>query len=212
MAGKRGTIVIDPGHGGNAEVGGSSHNNARSPSGVLEKNLTLRMAFLVRDALRQAAGIGGHNIKIILTRETDKNLGLADRARVARSNNADLFLCIHFNASDSHRARGPETLVDRKNRPNNNHAADVAFAEKVQAAVFNAIKAHDPKTKDRGVKDQGLMVLNDLHLGSDARGCLCEVEFLDHPAVDELLNLNPDAQQVRQDIATAMANALIEAL
>ncbi len=32
---KKGTIVIDAGHGGTAEVGGSSHNNARSPSGVL---------------------------------------------------------------------------------------------------------------------------------------------------------------------------------
>ena len=55
MAGKRGTIVIDPGHGGNAEIGGSSHNNARSPSGVLEKNLTLRMAFLVREPLGSTA-------------------------------------------------------------------------------------------------------------------------------------------------------------
>jgi N-acetylmuramoyl-L-alanine amidase len=210
MAGKKGTIVIDPGHGGNAEVGGSSHNNARSPSGVLEKNLTLRMAFLVRDALRQAATVGGHTLKVILTRETDKNLGLADRARVAKQNNADLFLCIHFNASEKHNARGVETLVDRKNR-NPNHAADAAFAQRIQTAVFNAIRAHDPKTKDRGVKDQGLGVLNDASLGG-VRGCLCEVEFLDFPAVDALLNLNPDAQQVRQDIATAMANALIAAL
>ena len=208
MAGKKGTIVIDPGHGGNAEVGGSSHNNARSPSGVLEKNLTLRMAFLVRDALQQVATLGGHNIKIILTRETDKNVGLADRARVAKNNNADLFLCIHFNASEKHNARGPETLVDRKNRPNNDHAADVAFAKKIQTAVVNALKAHDPKTSDkRGVKDQGLMVLNDLHLGSKARGCLCEVEFLYHPAVDALLNLNENAAQVRQDIATPWQRA-----
>jgi len=211
MAGKKGTIVIDPGHGGNAELGGSSHNNATSPSGVLEKNLTLRMAFLVRDALQQAATVGGHTLKIILTRETDKNVGLADRARVAKNNKADLFFCIHFNASEKHNARGVETLVDRKNR-NTNHAADVAFAQKIQAAVFNAIKSHDPKTRDRGVKDQGLMVLNDLHLGGKARGCLCEVEFLDFPAVDALLNLNENSAQVRQDIATAMANALIDAL
>lgn len=212
MAGKRGTIVIDPGHGGSAEVGGSSHNNARSPSGVLEKNLTLRMAFLVREALQQAATIGGHTIKIVLTREADRNLGLAARARVAKENSADLFLCIHFNASETHRARGVETLVDRKNRPNPNHAADVGFAQKIQTAVFNAVKAHDPATRDRGVKDQGLMVLNDTHLGSRARGCLCEVEFLDHTAVDHLLNLGPNSHQVRQDIATAMANALIAAL
>jgi N-acetylmuramoyl-L-alanine amidase len=211
MPGKRGTIVIDPGHGGNAEVGGSSHNNARSPSGVLEKNLTLRMALLVRDAVQKAATIGGHTIKVILTRETDKNVGLADRARVAKNNNADIFFSIHFNASEKHNARGVETLVDRKNR-NTNHAADVALAQKIQTAVLNAVKAHDPKTRDRTVKDQGLMALNDQHLGGKARACMCEVEFLDFPAVDALLNLNENATLVRQDIATAMANALIDAL
>ncbi len=179
---------------------------------MLEKNLTLRMAFLVREALQQAATLGGHTIKVIMTRESDKNVGLAARARVAKDNNADLFLCIHFNASETHKARGPETLVDRKNRPNPNHAADSAFAKQIQTAVVNALRSHEPTTRDRGVKDQGLMVLNDLHLGSKARGCLCEIEFLDHPGVDQLLNLGPNSHQVRQDIATAMANALIAAL
>jgi N-acetylmuramoyl-L-alanine amidase len=211
MAGKKGTIVIDPGHGGTVEVGGSSPNNARSPSGVLEKNITLRMAFLVRDALQQAASLGGHNITILMTRETDKNVGLADRARVARNNNADLFLSLHCNASEKHNARGVETLVDRKNR-NSNHAADVAYAQLIQTAVFNAIKAHDPNTKDRKVKDQGLAVLNEAVSGAKVRGCLCEMEFIDVPAVDELLNVGPNSPQVRSDIATAIANALITAL
>jgi len=34
---KTGIIVIDPGHGGKLEIGGSSANNAISASGVLEK-------------------------------------------------------------------------------------------------------------------------------------------------------------------------------
>lgn len=212
MPGKRGTIVIDPGHGGTVEVGGSSHNNARTPSGVLEKNMTLRLAFLVRDAVEQAASIGGHAVKVILTRETDKNLGLADRARVARNNNADLFLSIHFNASETHKARGVETWIDRKNR-NSNHAADKEYAKTVNTAIFNAIKSHDPGTKDRGVKDQqGMMVLNELHSGTKVRSALCEVEFIDRVDVDELLNIGPNSAQVRQDIATAVANALIAAL
>ena len=208
---KKGTVVIDPGHGGTVEVGGSSHNNARSPSGVLEKNLTLRMAFLVRDALAAAATVGGHNIKIILTRETDKNLGLRDRARVAKDNNADLFLCIHFNASEKHNARGVETLVSPK-AGNSNHAADVAFAQLIQTAVVNALRAHDPTTKDRKVKDQSLGVLRESSLGTKARGCLVEMEFLDTNAVDELFNLGANATQVRSDVATAVANALIAAL
>jgi N-acetylmuramoyl-L-alanine amidase len=211
MPGKRGTIVIDPGHGGTVEVGGSSHNNARTPSGVLEKNMTLRFAFLVRDAVQQAATIGGHTVRVVLTRETDKNLGLADRARVAKNNNAGLFLSIHFNASVQHNARGVETLVDKKAR-NANLAADKAFAQLIQTAVFNAVKAHDGKTKDRGVKEQGLAVLIDANLGPNVRACLCEVEFIDRTDVDELLNLGPNAPQVRQDICTAIANALITAL
>ena len=208
---KKGTVVIDPGHGGTVEVGGSSHNNARSPSGVLEKNLTLRMAFLVRDALAEAATLGGHTIKILLTRETDKNVGLRDRALVAKNNNADLFLCIHFNASEKHNARGVETLVSPK-AGNSNHAADTAFAQLIQTATLNAIKAHDAGTKDRKVKDQSLAVLRESSLGAKARGCLVEIEFLDHTAVDELFNLGPNSSQVRSDVAKAIANALLAAL
>ena len=207
---KKGTIVIDPGHGGKSEKGGSSANNAISPSGVLEKNITLRMAFLTREALLQEAQIGNHQIKVVLTREDDSNLGLADRAWVAKKNNAALFLSIHCNASDLHNARGVETLV-RVKADNPNHAADKKFATAVQAAVFNAIKAHDPKTKDRGVKDQALGVLKDSSLGG-AAGCLVELEFIDRPDVDTLLNIGPNAPTVRGDVARALAQALIASL
>ncbi|MDQ1523173.1 MAG: N-acetylmuramoyl-L-alanine amidase [Pyrinomonadaceae bacterium] len=208
---KTGTIVIDPGHGGTATVGGSSPNNARSPSGVLEKNLALQMAFLVRDTLVEAATNEGHTIKSLLTRETDRNLGLRDRALVARNNNADLFLCIHFNASNAHNARGVETLISPR-AGNSNHAADRAFAQLIQTATLNALRAHDPLTRDREVKDQSLAVLRESNLGTRARGCLVEIEFLDHRAVDQLFNLGANAPQVRADVARAIANALVEAL
>lgn len=211
MAGKKGTIVIDPGHGGTVEVGGSSANNATTPSGVREKNMTLRFGFLIREALKQAATVGGHTIKILMTREEDKNVGLANRARVAKTNTADLFLSIHFNASEKHNARGVETWVDKKSR-NSNFTADSTYAQHIQTAVFNAIKAHDPNTKDRGVKNMGLMVLNELHSGTKVRSCLVEVEFIDRKDVDELLNLSADAQKVRENIAKAIADALIKAL
>ncbi len=208
----KGTIVIDPGHGGSLETGGSSANNATSPSGVLEKNMTLRLGLLVRDALKEAAAAGNHKIKVIMTRETDTNLGLSKRANVAKDNKADLFLSIHFNASKKHNARGVETLVRPKSAGNTNHADDTAFAKKIQAAVFGAIKAHDPNTKDRPVKDQILGVLKDSQLGPGVRACLTEVEFIDIKAVDELLNLGANATQVRADIAAAIAKACIEEL
>lgn len=212
---KTGTIVIDPGHGGQWEVEGSSANNAVTPSGVLEKNLTLRIAFLVREELALIAAAEGHNLNIVLTRETDVNLGLAKRARVARDNQADLFLSIHCNASDGHTARGTETLISPANRGNTNHAADKAFAQLIQTAVFNAIKALDPNPlpRDRrGVKDQPLGALRRSNLGPKPRACMVELEFIDVRAVDELLNIGPQATQVRRNIAKAIAATLISAL
>jgi N-acetylmuramoyl-L-alanine amidase len=208
----KGTVVIDPGHGGTLKVGGSSANNAASPSGVLEKTLTLQLGLLVREALQTAAHAGGHTVKVVMTRETDQNLGLADRAAVAKQNRANSFLSIHFNASEGHNARGVETLIRPTAAGNTNHAEDKAFAQRIQNAVFTAIQAHDPNTKDRGVKDQVLGVLKDTHLGDNVRACLLEVEFIDVRAVDDLLNLSPNATQVRRDIATAVAGALLEDL
>ncbi len=208
---KTGIIVIDPGHGGKLEIGGSSANNATGTSGVLEKNITLRMAFLVREQLVLLAASTGDNLDIILTREKDENIGLAARAEIAKKKKADLFLSIHCNAFDG-KARGTETLISPVSSGNTNHAAEKAFAQLIQTAVFNAIKSHDPKAKDRGVKDQKLAVLRDAVLGTKTRGCLVELEFIDVKAVDHLINTGPQAAQVRQDIARAIAEALIAAL
>lgn len=206
----KGIVVIDAGHGGSHEVGGSSSNNAVSPSGVLEKNMTLRFAFLVRDALQEAAQISGHDITIFLTRDTDTNLSLPDRAKVAKSKKADVFLSIHFNGFNGS-ARGTETLISPK-ATNSNHTADKALAQRIQKAAFNAIKARDSNAKDRKVKDQKLGVLKEADLGTKARGCLLEIEFIDVPAVDTLLNLGPNSPQVRVEICKAIAGAIIDDL
>ncbi|AYQ33775.1 N-acetylmuramoyl-L-alanine amidase [Runella sp. SP2] len=209
---KTGTIVIDPGHGGQVEVGDSSANNAISASGVLEKNITLRMAFLVREQLLSIAAAEGHQLIILLTRESDVNLGLAARAKVAKTNKANLFLSIHCNASIGHNARGTETLISPVTDGNTNHLADKAFAQLIQNAVFNTIKSHDVNARDRGVKDQSLGVLKDKHLGTTTRACLVELEFIDVKAVDILLNIGPNSPQVRTNIANAIARTLVESL
>jgi N-acetylmuramoyl-L-alanine amidase len=206
----KGTVVIDPGHGGTVEIGDSSANNAVSASGVLEKNITLRLAFLVRDALKELATIGGHTLQIHLTRDTDKNLGLCDRAKVAKTKNADIFLSIHCNGFNKI-SRGTETLI-RPAASNPKHTADKAFAGRVQKAAFNAIKSHDANAKNRGVKDQKLGVLNRGCLGPKPRGCLVEIEFIDVPAVDTLLNVGANSPQVRSDLAKAIAGAIIDDL
>lgn len=209
-----GTVVIDPGHGGTGSIGGSDGNHAVSASGVKEKDLTLILANLVKPALQGAAATGGHTLNIVMTRTTDVNLSLADRARVARTNRADRFLSIHLNGFNKV-SRGVETYV-RRAQDNVNLNDDRRFARRIQNAVFDVVEGFDSGSNDRGVKEEKFGVLNDVQLGNtsggNCRACLLEVEFLDVPAVDVLLNTGPNASAVRNSIARAIANAIIEDL
>ena len=208
------TVVIDPGHGGTGNLGGSDGNHAVSPTGVKEKDLTLILAKLVKTELGSAAMAGGHTIKLVMTRTGDVNLSLADRAHVGRTNHADRFLSIHLNGYNKV-TRGVETYV-RRAQDNVNLADDKRFATNIQSAVFNAIRSADPGTHNRGVKEEKFGVLNDVSLGNTSgghcRACLLEVEFLDVPAVDVLLNTGPNATAVRGQIAKAIAGAIINDL
>ena len=211
----KGIVVIDPGHGGTTNVGGSDANHASSPSGVQEKAMTLTMGLLVREALLSANG-SGHQITVFMTRVRDENLGLAARANVARDNMAHVFLSIHYNGFNGV-ARGVEAWVRPEAAGNVNLAEDTAFAKRVQTRVFQAIKARDAATKDRGVNEMRLGVLEDGALGNTAsshrcRACLLEIEFIDVAAVDMLLNTGPNAAAVRGEIASAIKDAILEEL
>lgn len=212
-----GTVVLDPGHGGTQKVGGSSPNNAISASGIKEKTIVLELALLVRDALRTLAP----GVKVVMTRESDHNLGIRARAQVAAAHRADLFLSFHFNGFNG-RSRGVETWVRAASNGNVNLAEDTEFARKIQTEVLAAMRRHDPSTPDRGIKadderENPLGVLNDGELGNSSsrhptRACLVELEFIDVPAVDALLNTGPKAATVRADICAGIASAIVAQL
>ena len=81
------TIAIDPGHGG-------TDDGARSASGTKEKDITLAVARRAKALLEARLGI-----RVLLTREDDKTVGLDDRTALANNNKADLFISLHANAS-----------------------------------------------------------------------------------------------------------------
>lgn len=95
------TVVIDPGHGGK-DPGCISSNRK-----YYEKNITLSVALKLGALIKKEYP----NVKVVYTRSTDKYVDLTQRAAIANSNKADLFISIHVNATKATQARGTETFV-----------------------------------------------------------------------------------------------------
>ena len=165
------TVVIDPGHGGAARVDDSSPNNASSPSGLLEKNLTLVVARHAETALTGR----GHTVR--MTRTTDVNLGLAERARVAQAAQAAAFVSIHFNGFADPTVQGTETWVHELASPRSRELAGC-----VQRAVLRAT-GH----RDRGVQAKRLGVLSPGRHAPQTSACLAELSFITTAAEDQRL-------------------------
>jgi len=115
-------IVIDPGHGG-------KDPGAVGPHGIEEKTMNLQMAQRLADTLRDH-----YHYEVLLTRTDDTFIPLERRAALANSQNADLFISIHCNASLSSKLKGFEVyfLSERASDP---HADAVARFENAPLAL-----------------------------------------------------------------------------
>jgi len=83
---RRPVIVLDPGHGG-------IDPGTRAPSGELEKNLVLDFAVRLREKLEKTG-----RYRVATTRSDDTFVPLAERVRLARLRQAQLFISIHCDA------------------------------------------------------------------------------------------------------------------
>jgi N-acetylmuramoyl-L-alanine amidase len=81
------TIAIDPGHGGENE-------GVKGGGGAKEKDLTLSVSRRVKATIEGRLGI-----RVILTRDDDRNVPIDDRTAIANNNKADLFISLHANGS-----------------------------------------------------------------------------------------------------------------
>jgi N-acetylmuramoyl-L-alanine amidase len=117
------TIVIDPGHGGD-DVG------VRSAKGVEEKQLTLDIARRLRAMVESRLGL-----RVILTRDDDRALGLDERASVANNGKANLLLSLHVNGSRVPETAGAEVLHLQLDR----ETADVVRAATAEGAALPTI-------------------------------------------------------------------------
>ncbi|MFC3267355.1 N-acetylmuramoyl-L-alanine amidase, partial [Camelimonas abortus] len=99
----RPVVVLDPGHGG-------VDNGAVSSSGLVEKEIVLAFTRRLRERL-EATG----RYRVIMTRDDDRFVPLADRVRIAQQNRAALFLSIHADIlRESPQVRGATVYTGSK--------------------------------------------------------------------------------------------------
>ncbi|BDS08242.1 hypothetical protein NT6N_32820 [Oceaniferula spumae] len=147
-AGKFKTVILDAGHGGKDQ--GSAGEEAKH---------TLKLAKKLKPLLEKKG------YTVIMTREEDIFVPLADRVQMANAHENAVFISLHFNSGNPN-AQGFETYVLSRRIPGKNtHAASVALATAVHSrAIFSLGKGH---IKDRGIRSANFNVLN---------GCI-------HPAI-----------------------------
>ena len=130
----RPVVVIDPGHGGvdNGTQAGGGENN--------EKDLVLGFGLALRDRIEKSG-----KYRVVMTREDDTFVPLADRVRIARNQSAALFVSIHADALPRHEgdAQGA-TIYTLSDRASDSEAERLAEAENKADAIGGVNLTEEP--------------------------------------------------------------------
>ena len=138
---KKFVLVIDAGHGGNDPgCHGTKHK---------EKDVALAVALKFGKFVEENCP----DVKVVYTRKTDIFLELNERAKIANDNNADLFICIHCNASPNKKVFGSETYVMGLHKTKGN--LDVARRENASILLEDNYKKNyenfDPNSDEANI-------------------------------------------------------------
>jgi N-acetylmuramoyl-L-alanine amidase len=203
-------IVIDPGH------GGKDYGAPGAIKGIHEKNVTLQIS------RRLAAKLSSElSCEVILTRDSDVYLSLEERTAIANTQNADLFISVHTNASLNKQAHGVETFIlnlatddeaimvaARENATSTKNISDLdsilkdlmqnakvtestRLASYVQIGMLNQLSKKNAQIQNKGVKKAPFYVL----LGAEMPSILIEAGFISNAAECRRL-IDPDYQEL----------------
>ncbi|MEG0874381.1 MAG: N-acetylmuramoyl-L-alanine amidase [Clostridiales bacterium] len=184
-------VVIDPGHGSKKTPNSPFDDGSIGPSGTKEKDITLKIANKLKEKL-EAAGIG-----VIMTRNADVGvLTFDERAQIANDVDANLFISIHCNASDSSSANGTETYysnVDELKKPIDEKLKDQrkTLGNEVQKNLVQQLGR-----ANNGVKVSNFTVITKTKMPS----VLIETAYISNPSEERLLTTDAFQNKAAQGI------------
>lgn len=193
------TIVIDAGHGG--------RDNGAKANGLVEKELTLDMAYRVEKQLQL------NGFRTFLTRKDDTFVSLPDRSSLANKYDHSIFVSIHFNNSINSSASGLETFYASSKvapEPEWSWAAFLSRREPLEsldtgenlAGYIQAAMVTKTEASNRGAKAQPFYVIRHTR----APAVLVEGGFLSNPFEAQLI-ANPE---YRERLASAVVEGVVQ--
>jgi len=170
------TIVIDAGHGG-------SEKGAVGCLGDYEKDINLKIALELQKQLKERGA------NVVMTRECDGNVSLDDRIKIAKNNQAEIFVSIHLNSvgdveMSTHKHKG--TSVYYFNR-----------SSKQLAEILEKTVTKSAGTRRDGVRGASLAVIRP----TEYVGVLVETAYMINPHDSVLYNSKDFAYNAAKGIA-----------
>ena len=132
-------VVLDPGHGGTNQGAPARYHRGR-----FEKYYTLVIARRVAERLKK------EGVRVVLTRESDRDVSIRERISIANRVGADLFVSIHLNSTERPGPSGHETFFLAL-EATNKAAKRLADLENEEPSTIR--RAAEAPPKDDAVKD-----------------------------------------------------------
>ena len=174
-------IFLDPGHGG--------HDRGASGFGLHEKDVVLSIANYTKLELESKYS----NVMVMMSRSTDKYVGLEDRAKMANRWGADYFISFHNNAFNGE-ASGFESFV---------HPTASGSTIEFQRTVHNSI-VNKFGFLDRGKKEANFSVLRHTKMPA----LLIEYLFIDNSQDNSRLK----QENIRKELGITTADSIADML
>lgn len=183
-------ITIDPGHGG-------SDSGAIGPSGIMEKDITLRISMELKKILESEGA------NVCMTRTTDTEVSprkahatdieeLQARCDIANRHNSDIFISIHMDSFTKPTAHGTTGYYY-----SGGSSASYRLADSIRSALIDQIK-----TESRGTQTCEFYVVRH----TDMPATLIEVAFISNPKEEKLLNSSDGIKKAALGIADGISD------
>ncbi|MXV76891.1 hypothetical protein F4X73_14640 [Candidatus Poribacteria bacterium] len=162
-------ICLDPGHGGQEHI----PDFKRGPTGLREAEINLKVAKYLKSLLEKVGAT------VIMTRDDDSYVSLADRSEIANENRVDFFISIHHNGINNHPEINYTSTWYHGDADDSRPSLDLA--RYIQRGVSDALRL--PNSPSTGLYSDKLIVASGFGVlrMTKCPAIVCEASFYTNP-------------------------------